>query len=653
NIVVSAVSLPSADIPFIQIRSLLESLTFVESRFRQWTIQNGEIVLLRSPTNAFGITQLTQSAVQQIAEWIVRYKGGIIRYEKMLENLKPVHDEFFSKYRGAQSEQEKRDLVKQLCDKIRNSKQFVGLNVFYALAYWQHMQPISLIDDIIPAIADIAQEFVVPQDSGPGAFKPAGFAAARSQFYVEYTRYKLLCHKNVVGRRTVQVLMETSAKNYDAAALLGIKTLEQFQIEKLAEYISTRAKKDKKFNQYIGYSYAVCWLNVIRHLRLEKDTSTDRWELRDHPDANDNGFDTILATAALYNGGWKTVRDSLERYGPQWYRNMVGVTKDNPREPINYIRRVLEYQLMDSPAVLTESYQLSRELIKERYQRLIIRPGVWPTEFFELDKNSASGVYRDVSRTDNFNYELAAALAEILGSDYVDPYIYSYGVTGWADKLFQENIQTTVGLLAQRLGPGVLLYRPVNADTQLRQLLHKAGYQEMLSAMDQLISPQSPAVVQDDSPAQSRPAAIVGGAETRWPALIGAGVALLAVGSVIGWRMSRDNKSVSMFAPRQQSLFLRGLQVLRRLLTGRSGTRAIRQVNSPGTNPAPDADYGKKITVGGLFRRTPIIPDEITRFSQKNIRRILYNQPGQGSIIPVPVDGRKINMSANFLNVSI
>jgi len=445
---------------------IFEGITFVESKFRHW---QEDVVGRRSPlkseTGAVGVTQLVESqAVEQVIRWILTYKGGIDRYAEILRELERVIkapeesteeanassvyadlNEFIRLTNRRANTEGKQLLVRKIRDKLFHNEKLIGVNLYYALATWLYVATkdkprlkIGLTEKIAKEIADIAEKMEIVQ-SGEGAYKPENFAKAKLQFNREYLRANMIYF--LIGEDTI--------KN-----IVGIANAKQ-RYKTLKQYFRKKIRNNKVYNQIIGYTYASILWDRARRLRLVKEKKGYDFieELPDNLPKDSHGFSVSLKTAAEYNAGRGVVDAALRLFGteqdkkdniPLWIKQMAGVNRHNPREPINYIRMFLEYALQYKGELTAEKYTIMSGLIEERYKRIFKRKGRL-IERYKFIKRGKAKIYAEAPemRTDNFDYRLASLLATILGSDYVDSFLMSYDLPRrWEEKIFNSNTPT-------------------------------------------------------------------------------------------------------------------------------------------------------------------------------------------------------------------
>jgi len=436
--------------------TLLEGVTYVESKYLHWERSFGKIKPIESYTGAIGATQLVKSkAVKHIAELVFKHRGGLVNYSNIILELKRVleqenpKDNYLSAYFEAGDDPVlQRYAVEKLRRKILANPLLEGVNLYYALSIWlilvenKKISTTLKIDrKIIEQIADIAQS-AGNVWSGEGAYKPQNLHEAECRCRQDLLRAEVIFR--VLGEEIIKdiaVKYKTNSKRFEA----------------LFNYMKKKVYDDKSYNQKVGYVYLFYLWDRGRRLELKKREQGYVFteELPEYFEFNSRGFDERLAAAAAYNSGWRTVSRALRGFGaekdkgtiPGWIKNMIGPNRRNPREPINYLRTYLEYTLHYKNVLAEKDYNLMCALIEERYNRLryvVTKRGPRLIEYSKIITSDGQKRYAKPKRSGNdpFNHKLASLLASLLGSDYVDSYIISWGMAGWEDNILSSTTPT-------------------------------------------------------------------------------------------------------------------------------------------------------------------------------------------------------------------
>jgi hypothetical protein len=436
--------------------TLLEGVTYVESKYFHWERRFGRIKPIESYTGAIGATQLVKNkAVKHIAELVFKHKGGLVHYSNIISELKRVLEEknpkdnyLFAYFKAGHNPIMRRNAVERLRRKILANPLLKGVNLYYALSLWlvlvenKKISTTLKIDrKIIEQIAGIAQSEGNVW-SGEGAYKPQNLYKAECRCAQDLLRAEVIF--SVLGEEVIKdiaVKYKTNNKRF----------------ETLFSYMKVKVYDDKSYNQKVGYVYLFYLWDRARRLQLKKRERGYAFteELPEYFEFNSRGFDERLAAAAAYNSGWSTVSKALRDFGvkkdrdavPGWIKNMIGPNHRNPREPINYLRTYLEYTLHYKSALAEKDYNLMCALIEERYNRsryVVTKKGPRLIEYSKIVTSNGRKRYAKSKRSkdDLFNYKLASLLASLLGSDYVDSYIISWGPSGWEDNILSSTTPT-------------------------------------------------------------------------------------------------------------------------------------------------------------------------------------------------------------------
>ncbi|MFH1062776.1 MAG: UPF0489 family protein [Candidatus Omnitrophota bacterium] len=514
-------SLGFGEIDSPQLIGLYEGITWVESKFNQWeTDAQGRIRPVRSYTNAIGVTQVIESqAVKQIARWIVTHKGGISRYaeimnelermissdsEKLKKSLK-ANKKFgeeaealkqfnvyadFAAYKNAGSDIEKqKQIIQRIHRKINSNPKLIGVNLYYALAVWQYLQnrnnlragvTAELAESMGQTGQGLTRKNLPLIESGSGAYQPMDLEKAGLQFESDYFRLNLL-YQMINPEKIAELLQGAESK-------ILVNTME---------YLS-RQMMTKIGNQKLGYTYLT--LNWDRYRRLElRKNKNNQYEFTERPlsyfQNKPNGFSVSLAAAASYNSGTGSVDDALLNFGnavdannlPLWIKNMIGANPQNIREPINYLRVFLEDKFNNTGDLSAQEQKIKNELIAERYKRVYKIQDRLLEKRALIHKNKVR-IYAAYRRDDGFDYKLAAWVAQIAGSDYVDSFLRTHGL----DKKWQEEIlksSQTLDILAPALAdvnsPGYAAAVNIRRYLDSKQLASLAKRQEAFKSKEQ------------------------------------------------------------------------------------------------------------------------------------------------------------------------
>ncbi|MCG2712040.1 MAG: hypothetical protein L6416_06925, partial [Candidatus Omnitrophica bacterium] len=239
------------------------------------------------------------------------------------------------------------------------------------------------------------------------------------------------------------------------------------RFDKLMRYL-TQQMVTKTGNPRLGYSYLTLNWDRYRRLKLSK-TKKNKYELSERPLSyfknNPNGFSVSLAAAASYNAGTGSVDEALLNFGdtvdtnniPLWIKHMIGANPRNVREPINYIRAFLEDKYNNTGKLSQEEQNIKNDLIAERYKR-IYKVKDRLLENRKLVRKNGVTMYADYIRSDSFDHKLAALLARVIGSDYVDSFLRSHGMgKEWEKKIFSRTTPTfdmLASILSNENAPG-------------------------------------------------------------------------------------------------------------------------------------------------------------------------------------------------------
>jgi len=491
---------------------LYEGVTRVESNFRQWKLDaNGKIVILKSYTNAQGVTQVIESqAVEELARLIVSHKGGISGYAEIINELERmissdreklskaikqgkqvieeteelkqfnVYNDFVA-YKNASSAKEKKQIIQKIHKKINSNPKLITVNLYYALAVWEYLQKTQNLQagvnsQIAESMGKIGQEMSIQSESG--GYKPADFEKAGLQFERDYFRAKLI--NKMLDKKKIDALLQSK---------------EGKTLEKVMEYLSQQMMR-KIGNQKLGYTYLT--LNWDRYRRLElRKTGKNKYEFIERPlsyfQDYPHGFSVELATVASYNAGSGSIDTALlnfgnavdERHVPVWIKNMVGANPNNVREPIDYLGTYLADRSIHNGDLTQGNENIKNELILERYKRIYKVKGGF---LQKRDLTVVDGVkqYKYYNRTDGFNYKLAALFAQVAGIDYVNKFLGSYGLgEKWEAKILSssQTFEILASVLADntssRFKAAKALKRQLNSPQQLAALA--AAEQELKS----------------------------------------------------------------------------------------------------------------------------------------------------------------------------
>ncbi len=483
------------------LRTLLEGVTYVESKYLHWERRFGKIKPIESYTGAIGATQLVKSkAVKHIAELVFKHKDGLIKYSSIISELKRVLEEknpeenYLSAYFEAGDDTVlQRYAVEKLRRKILANPLLKGVNLYYALSLWlilvenKKISTTLKIDrKIIEQIANIAQSDsnVI---SGKGAYKPKNLHEAECRCGQDLLRAEVIFR--MLGEEVIKdiaIKHKTNSKRFEV----------------LFNYMKVKVFNDKSYNQKVGYVYLFYLWDRARRLQLKKREQGYAFteELPEYFEFNSRSFDERLAAAAAYNSGWSTVSKALKGFGaekdkdtiPRWIKNMIGPNRRNPREPINYLRTYLEYILHYKSVLVDKDYNLMCALIEERYNRLryvATKKGPRLIEYSKIITSDGQKRYTESERSkdDLFNYKLASLLASLLGSDYVDSYIISWGMPGWEDNILSSTAPT-FKWLAKRMYNEESVYREKGEQVLNYFRDNKKQYGKSLAALENSIS---------------------------------------------------------------------------------------------------------------------------------------------------------------------
>jgi hypothetical protein len=269
----------------------------------------------------------------------------------------------------------------------------------------------------------IAQTMIKIQ-ADEGSFKPENMENARIQYQQESLRASIVM--DVVHSLVSQETIEDDGRRIDISS-------EKNKSDRKREVLFQRLLKsseNKISNQRIGYLSFWLGLDTFRHLRLIHARGQNTLENAfSQMSAEERGFDEFLAATAAYNGGANTVRVALRDIGSRsWFLHMIGVNEANPREPVNYVRRALEYKLQRTGKLSKYEDNILNQLIRERYKRLRLSPRNGSFIILEQDALTRSGKDYVAFSGDKKKYELLALVARLIGSEKVDG-----GIIGWAN----------------------------------------------------------------------------------------------------------------------------------------------------------------------------------------------------------------------------
>ncbi|RKY37355.1 MAG: hypothetical protein DRP78_01335 [Candidatus Omnitrophota bacterium] len=480
-----------------ELQELFQAVTYVESRFKHWEkgFMPRTYKLVSSETGASGVMQIVKaSALKQVAFWVFggadnlkkNVSGGWVRHQQVLKAVEKVKKEYLEDYlvAGRINDQQKKELAVKAIIKntIQDSfwkEQGVYVNIYYLLALWQ--AEFGLDENIAREIVGLIAAQNLAVEGEAGGCMPDTYLEAKKQVSRERLRNALVYE--VVGKEIINKIQRQGG------------TVAQ-KHKKMMEVLLKQTKEDKSYNQKIGGLYLFFQYDRTRRLKLTRKGNNYALKEGVLADPFEYGYDHLLSAAAAYNSGWSTVKQELLLSGPDWAQNIVGVRPENPREPINYVRKYLEFTLRHTGYLTEQRNSLRCALNTERYKRIYKTRKRQLFEYCETKKRYING--RLIKRhkqykknpINSFNYkidsQLASLLSAILGTEYVDSFISSYDQ--W-DEHILSSTEPTFNILAMKItNKNCPAYLYQNQGEALLNYLRKNGYTTSCNVLEQKIN---------------------------------------------------------------------------------------------------------------------------------------------------------------------